>query len=439
MAQTSGRSVTERLPGACLAASFEAHGSFVARTRVRRRTSVLVLSALVASACSTAPVPTSAPSSIATAGPTPGTEPTSPPASPRSAGLELGVPTDPIVGDPFGGPGSGRLSASLAYRSGFLVGGARSTAGGHHLDPAIWLSPDGRSWVAAAMPENRFDAADVTDLVEVDGGLLALGEERMASEDDDAPGESVLWRSDDGLDWERVTPMDPDLAALDSFAIRAGASGLVAWSYGNDGGPQVLLSDDGIDWTPVDTDVFDDAALLDIATSSHGYVAVGGLFGDDCTTSDFEPARAWWSADAATWHRADVDVGAELELAFPFADGFLAWGMPSGCGTDYIERAFWHSDDGRSWSLGERNRTFREVFASDGTRLIGWDRLAEDFSNAGPGEMRISLDGRTWQSMGTVDSGTFDSEALVIGEHGLLLVLFDTVDDRGGVQFIPYR
>ncbi len=357
--------------------------------------------------------------------------------SPRP--FELADGRDPIVGGVFGGPGSTRLFAGLAVGSLFIVGGERIGAPGALASAVIWTSPDGTLWEPATSPDGGFDLALVSELVTNGEIFVAFGNGRT-DHDDDASGPPLIWRSSDGREWERIVPLDPDLQALMVSGIAADPSGFVAWGTNGADAPQVLVSQDAIEWRQAKAAAFGGGTIRDIVRAPDGYVAVGSSgTGDDCTVSDFEPARAWWSADAITWQAAPVDKGAELYVAYPLADGLFASGMPSGCGFEVTQHGYWQSGDGRSWTLVQEDRSFMEVFASDGTRVVAWDRTSDDFSFAGPGPMQASLDGLTWAPIGIVDTAKLVSDSFIIGKEGILVILRDLARSEAGVQFIPYR
>lgn len=361
---------------------------------------------------------------------------------PSARPFELGDRQDAIGGDDFAGPGTSRLFAGLAVGSGFIVGGERVPPNGLRVEALVLTSPDGTSWEPATSPGGGFDQAIVGDLVTNGDVIVALGEERIGNDDDDIDP-TLIWRSSDGREWERLDPLDPDVVGQSIAGIVGDPTGFVAWGTNCADAAQVLVSKDAIDWTPVDMAPFEGAMIRDIVRARDRYVAIGSTGdADDCTGVDVEPARAWWSPDAITWHVAEIDKGAELERAFSIAGGLFAVGTPSGCGFDVIKRGYWHSDDGRSWSLVEEDRSLMEVFASDGNRVVAWDRTTEDFSYTGPGPMQASLDGVAWLPIEIVDTAKRASDTFVIGKDGILVILRDLSHppmEDAGVQYIPFR
>jgi hypothetical protein len=363
--------------------------------------------------------------------------------------LHLGVAEDPVIGGTFGGGWYTRLYTGVAVGSRFIVGGERILSEDGPVEAVIWTSDDGTSWTPASARDDAFQDARVSDLVTNGDVILALGDERHSVDDEDDPLIRVVWRSADGLVWDRLEAKDPDIPRLPTAGVLGHDDGFMVWGKTYPPKEQgvlikdsILVSQSGTDWTLVNSPAFDESEILDVARSTNGYVAVGDstpCIEDDCSVMTDGPARAWWSADGVTWEPADLEPGERLFGVYPLADGMFAVGTPEPEGV-VPTWSHWHSDDGRSWSIVEEGQDFRRAIASDGLRVILWDRPAPDFSNTGPGVMRASTDGISWDEIGTVDTGDLNSDGFIIGANGILVLLsgFRGENLDAGVLFVPF-
>lgn len=117
------------------------------------------------------------------------------------------------------------FSRIVGTRTGWVAGGAAGER------PAIWSSPDGRSWLPVDLGlEARGSVADIAN---VGDRLVAVGTI------DDAAGthDGAVWTSTDGTRWQRVaerdpTLVDPDEAELGRLTPFAGGLFLTG-NYGN--------------------------------------------------------------------------------------------------------------------------------------------------------------------------------------------------------------
>ena len=411
----------------------------------------LAIAALLAQACSGLPDTSSgdAPGGSSQLSATTGPTAAEPPATASGAArpLQLGTPVDPII---VGNAEDGRddtLYRGLAVGSGFVVGGEHPVSEDRPVDAVIWTSTDGRSWVRATAVDNGFREAHVGRLVTNGEMILALGQERSTVDPEDEPRIRVAWRSADGLVWERVEPVDVDLASISLAGAFGDPGGFIVWGnrfFPGDSGPevhgQILVSEDGIDWS-VAAD-FDEADVLDVKGWAGGYVAVGEgrpqvCVGDDCSVYTDGPGVAWWSSDGVTWESAGDELGSGMSGVYPLADGMFAVGRPHAY--EYTSRTYWHSgDDGRSWSIVADDQEWRRGIASDGETVMLWDRPAPQLTYRGPGLIQASTDGISWHEMGMLGSDDTASSEFVIGANGLLLVLETSSDRALRVLFVPY-
>lgn len=99
---------------------------------------------------------------------------------------------------------------------GFVGGGVRSD--GDPVDPqfrgALWHSPDGRAWTEVDPRAADLGPGDVRDVAWTGAVWFAVG-----SRDEGRRSDGAVWRSADGIDWERVAVDDPAIAGPDEEGI----------------------------------------------------------------------------------------------------------------------------------------------------------------------------------------------------------------------------
>ncbi|MFW2340733.1 MAG: hypothetical protein ACN4GK_11825 [Acidimicrobiia bacterium] len=181
--------------------------------------------------------------------------------------------------------------------------------------------------------------------------------------------EAALWRSDDGLTWERMP--DPE-----------GAFGAPSGVFGTEG--RLIIN--GV-------------ADLGIRT-----VAVGVECGSGVRELDGCVAAAWYSDDGVAWHRADHQVDLELAESVFFRDvEWESWhadvptaGMTGVVSTPLglvaVGDGIWTSSDGIDWDLQEMVGTalFDVMVVGEDLLLLGTDK-----SQAGAWWSQY---GRLWRS-----------------------------------------
>jgi photosystem II stability/assembly factor-like uncharacterized protein len=205
----------------------------------------------------------------------------------------------------------------------------------------FWRSPDGVTWTAVA-DDPGFQGADVTAIVPVDGGWLALG--RLGT--GQRTTGSVAWRSPDGETWTRID--DPDLArGWVRSVVRAIDGSLVAvGSEPDEIGAYVWRStDDGQTWTLARTYAGGKgkARMMDVTVTATGLLAVGNV-----VDMQFGTGASWTTTDASHWDRSpdQPPMGqAEPSAVVPWLDGGFVMVGTFGAPDNYIPRA-WISPPG---------------------------------------------------------------------------------------------
>jgi hypothetical protein len=240
-----------------------------------------------------------------------------------------------------------------------------SSIGEGHM---TWFSVDGMKWTPSAnrfpIPAHGDDYFEIRDVVATDARWVAVGsrEQTCAFDCESSPLRAYVWTSVDGLEWKRI----PDQAALERGGMHAVAQ--------NPGGGYVAAgvsslhaaawtSPDAKTWSRVaDTSLFHEPkfegdaranAATGIAVHDGRIVMVGQAYAQDLCPESIATrfcggARAWWSMDAATWARADMELARDSQVFSVAATphGFLAVG-PSG--DPGCPGGIWSSSDGQAW------------------------------------------------------------------------------------------
>jgi hypothetical protein len=127
-----------------------------------------------------------------------------------------------------------------------LIGGSQFLLAANDR-PAVMRSSDGTSWESADL-EGASEDSRVTQIVEFDGGYLALG----WLEDISRRETRLIWHSADGADWrlvETATGDDSPFLSLTSFGSGVLARGLYRADADGPFAGGVMVSFDGIGWS----------------------------------------------------------------------------------------------------------------------------------------------------------------------------------------------
>jgi hypothetical protein len=369
-----------------------------------RRSSAVALLVMLIVACSA--VPSGAPS------PTPPTaSPPTPTSTPESTALPSTTPSvAPAAWTETYGSELTELRDVLAGPQGFIASGCMTDASGNCLRGLLLLSPDGTSWIEAALD----GAADtlISRVRRVADRLFAIG---LRIDNEALKVEPVVWTSHDGRSWSRSY-----LASSTSMAINdvidsprgtlaigihapyaSEGSGFVVWHVAADGsvgeptdvhptdaiyvagavwtgtrflawGPGSALgevlstvlvaSTDGKAWKVLpEVSAFGGSYVSQIVASGDRLVAVGTTGGSWPTSP-----RAWTSADGATWEAADVPTKAgAMYTAEVEGSRLVARGKePVGAADRPVT---WDSADGMTWT--------RLLPGEDMPDVVGFDAL----------------------------------------------------------------
>ena len=186
--------------------------------------------------------------------------------------------------------------------------GAQAIASGHGryvavgslgspAQAAAWTSTDGLTWDAATVGDLPIGSA-MTDVIATEDGFVAFGVE---SEVDDRIGKRVhAWSSPDGLDWQSAVVEAPSKSgfqvALNHLADGPAGQLALGTFIGQDrGGQRLWRSADGLTWERAKLPKANGHTWNSIVSVPQGYL----LLGQSITGEPYN----WHSADGITWER----------------------------------------------------------------------------------------------------------------------------------------
>jgi hypothetical protein len=170
-----------------------------------------------------------------------------------------------------------------------------------------WYSPDGLTWEAAEVPPVPANVypGDDGETPQVYMTSVAAGADRLVAMgwmmfNNNAEGPAI-WVSSDGMSWRDV-PIDGDVfpRGCNYSDVAGDPDGFVAVGGCRSGEPLVWRSPDGVHWERVGENAFDEEPPGRVAAAPGGWVAVG---------SD----ALWTSVDGESWTR--VPTGSTFEGA----------------------------------------------------------------------------------------------------------------------------
>ena len=278
-----------------------------------------------------------------------------------------------------------------ATESGIVAFGGECQEEGPCLRPSIWHSSDGDAWELVSHDPVMFGSQGwIADGVATDTGVLAVG---MRFDDGESGFAPAVWSSPDGrtwtLDWTGAvqpvfenqgmaiingngfSPIEAVTVTTEGNLVAVGSACDVSEAQ-YECTAAVWVSTDGTDWSraPHDPAVFasetpgGQTVMTGIAAIDETLIAVG--------TDNGTAAVAWTSRDGVTWTRLDLpqemEQTAELSVIATTADGFLAAG-PGWAGAPNQPTAIaWVSSDGSKWTVWhEFGPGIVTAISSDGT------------------------------------------------------------------------
>jgi hypothetical protein len=192
---------------------------------------------------------------------------------------------------------------------------------------AVFASPDGVRWRTVPVEHgvNAVNASTINDIAVGPDGFLAVGS--VCCE----PEQGAIWRSRDGLAWERIEVAGALEAGGQPYRIVASPGGWVVLE-GRHAGSALLHSADGVTWSTVLESEANrvSGGILAITQGPGGLLAVGTADGPDGTYD----GAVWRSEDGVTWERMASEDAAlagagevYLHDVVGHAGGYLASGL----------------------------------------------------------------------------------------------------------------
>jgi hypothetical protein len=297
-----------------------------------------------------------------------------------------------LSGDALGGPG-GQAINGLAQRGEVVVAVGWVQVGGDR-DAAVWTS-DAGGFVRACTfdsvcgdggvpPDRRQEMLAVAVL---DDAFVAVGRDTDPS---GAGGfDAAVWRSSDGVDWQRIPLSGPGFSGPASQAMTdvvATGTGLVA--VGRDGlDAAAWRSADAIAWEAVASDSFAVPGAQEMIGATVGEPGILAVGYDETGGANRRDA-AVWTFDGTRWQRVAREAlaapaGQEMRTVTRVGTSFLAAGLDrSG---DEQDAAVWTSPDGLAWERsrepglgGEGEQGIETLIALADGRIIALGNLASD-------------------------------------------------------------
>ena len=229
---------------------------------------------------------------------------------------------------------------------------------------AVWSSGDAVTWTLA--DPGPFEGASISDVTATDDAFLIAGHV-----DDGRTYDAAIWRSENGIDWQRRAAADPALAGPDDATI----GGVVAFGRG-----LFAHGRRGPHEERVQCEQLLQGGSITAAVAARD-VALSCRWGQD----------AWWvSRDGTAWQQVRIPPRPMY--------GFTAGGpgLIALSEDEHGNKTVWTSPDGREWSMTRPAPQF-DSGATVAT-LIPLERTLAGFGEVWDGASEI--DGAIW--IGTV-------------------------------------
>ncbi|MGP3957620.1 hypothetical protein ACTWPT_16590 [Nonomuraea sp. 3N208] len=189
------------------------------------------------------------------------------------------------------------INVVTAGKKGYVLAGEdRDQAGA--ASAAIWFTSDLRKYTRSKKLPQGGSGVRIHDAVATGDGFVAVGGSGTVDEE-----RSVVWHSEDGVNWSsRTRAAPPDATSAGLRQITAYQDKLVAIGTALTGGSRrafaAVSDDEGSSWQTAWLPADQAAAVHDLAATDEGLVAVGwhGVPGEG-------DSAAWTSQDGLSWNR----------------------------------------------------------------------------------------------------------------------------------------
>jgi hypothetical protein len=298
---------------------------------------------------------------------------------PPPPGLEVGAYA-PTSG-PFPGMFGVAARPGAIVSIGYAVDGGKPIGRGGVFRPAVWLSPEGRTW--ERVPHSAvFEGARFSDIAATDEGFVIVGAVYDALAPQGQLPRGAIWTSQDGRAWGRVpdspifdvggyiiTGEDPASGGPRTVTLARGtilSVGAVCNANGLDCRPAFWSSPDGSIWERVVVDQ-PNMSAADVVETAGGYVAIGSASNATGCGVGLPPCTAvvFTSIDGRAWQAREITTPAGLNTPDAFTDAVAIGGRilaisieldgqsqvpPAEPVIDASGAHFWSSTDGLSWT-----------------------------------------------------------------------------------------
>lgn len=316
------------------------------------------------------------------------------------------------------GPGDGEQIMAVASGPGGFVAVGYRDAGGLS-DGLIWHSPDGATWTEAG-PQDALAHVEIVDVSPAPEGFVAMGIGSLGAANERP--HVVFFHSPDGRTWQRLGDV-PGSADTFPGSLTGGPGGVLAVGSDADGGTALWRSPDGLTYERVNVDVAQGSDVTDPRVVPGGYVALG---------SAVESPTLLRSTDGIAWTSTPIEATDEV-LAFRVVPG--QWGIvvqglwagecspTEGCAGESVG---WWSGDGSGWA---RLPAEDSPVANGGSLIVPAGRhglLAIDGASAWE-----SPDGWRWRPLPEPGDGSMAvADAVVEGD---VIVAVGSVSGEDGI------
>jgi hypothetical protein len=255
-----------------------------------------------------------------------------------------------------------------------------------------WFSADGQAWSAQPLPFARDSGPE--ELAWGGAGYVAMGGDREGS-GDDIDVKMDVWRSSDGVTWER-TPADLELGKCRGrecpfargLALAPSGAIVVGYAYYEDEpstGP--YLSEDGERWELLEPSAFgvESLEVRDVQSTASEVFLVGRT----CRTC---ATRIWTSTDGRTWTSAGELGATNVGSASIATHGSRLVAAVVTCpGNTRCGSEVWSSVDGGPWTQD----------------LVRPDLDMAKVVTAGDAFVLVGLRGETYEALTSIDGSTW--------------------------------
>ncbi|WP_193754285.1 Ig-like domain-containing protein [Microbulbifer sp. Q7] len=276
----------------------------------------------------------------------------------------------------------------------FVIAGQDNSAGESGDDTYwyndIWSTEDGINWVQE-VEEAEFSARAFHEVVEFQNSLYLISGEEGIGTGGASQVQRDVWKSDDGVTWQRLAEMTPFMGQGQSIVF----DGKI-WVIGDSafsGESKIYSSTDGLNW---------DLELADSPFGSRQDMAVyswaGKLFvagGMGPTGSDELLSDVWSSPDGRVWTKETDDGGymARVGMTVTAFGGELL--MIGGHSFPNSYNSVYSSSDGVSWTLSVSDALTRMNQTHSLTQHM--DKLWV-YTGLGNDYFWFTEDGQQWQT-----------------------------------------